>query len=144
MIVRLAARRRNRHGRQRERADERPDGDDRPDGADRDDHLQAGSDTGTSSSDNITNATTLVFDVNFSESVAGWRGPTSRTQERRRAASSGRQSAAPTNYTVTLTGCSAGTVIVRLAAAGVTDTAGNANAQTNGSTRARSTGRRRP
>ena len=36
--------------------------------------LQAASDTGTSSSDNITNATRLVFDVNFSESVAGLAG----------------------------------------------------------------------
>ena len=34
-------------------------------------HLQAGSDSGSSNADDITNAATLMFDVTFSEPVAG-------------------------------------------------------------------------
>jgi hypothetical protein len=97
-------------------------------------NLQAASDSGSSSSDNITNATSLVFDVSFSEPVAGLAPGDFSNPGTATGCSFGVPAGGPTNYTETVTGCSAGTVILRLAAAGVTDTAGNTNAQTNGAT----------
>ena len=84
-------------------------------------HLQAGSDSGSSNADDITNAATLMFDVTFSEPVAGLAAGDffeRRHGGRLRRGSSSRFGA---GYIVTLTGCGSGTVILRLAAAGVTD-----------------------
>ena len=94
--------------------------------------LQAGSDTGVSNSDDLTNAASLVFDVSFAEAVSGpGAGDFSNV-----GTATGCVVGAPAGsgpYTVTLTGCSEGSVVLRLLAAAVTDAAGNANAQTDGS-----------
>jgi hypothetical protein len=93
--------------------------------------LQAASDSGTSNIDNITNATTLVFDVDFSESVTGLAaGSFSNTTGTATGCSFGSLTGSGANYTITASGCSAGTVVMRLAANAVSDTAGNQSAQT--------------
>src|SRR5205085_2377707 len=86
--------------------------------------LQAGSDTGTSSSDNLTNAASLVFDVTFSESVSGLAAGDFTNQRTAPGCTFFPYTTLFRSYTETVTGCSAGTVIVRLALNGVTDTAG--------------------
>jgi hypothetical protein len=96
--------------------------------------LQAGSDSGSSSIDNITNAASLVYDVTFTESVTGLAAGDFSNAGTATGCAIGAPTGAGAAYTVTLTGCSGGTVILRLAAAGVTDAAGNANALTNGPT----------
>ena len=96
--------------------------------------LQPGSDTGTSSSDNVTNAASLVFNVTFSEPVTGLAAGDFSNQGTAIGCSVGAPTGGPSAYTVTLTGCPAGTVILRLAAGGVTDTVGNPNAQTDSAT----------
>ena len=97
--------------------------------------LQAGSDSGTSTTDNITNAASLTFDVDFNEAVFGLAAADfSDRAAPPPAAVVGAPIGSGASYDVTLTGCSEGTVILRLAAGGVTDTAGNANAQTDGPT----------
>ena len=96
--------------------------------------LQAASDSGSSSTDNITNAASLVYDVTFSESVTGLAATDFSNVGTATGCTVGAPSGSGAAYTVTLTGCSAGTVILRLAAGGVTDTAGNTNALTNGPT----------
>jgi LPXTG-site transpeptidase (sortase) family protein len=96
--------------------------------------LQAGSDSGTSSTDNITNVASPVFDASFSEAVAGFAaGDLSNTGT---ATGCSFAVGAPTGntYPVTVTLCTEGTLIVRMAASGVTDTAGNNIAQTDGPT----------
>ncbi len=96
--------------------------------------LQAGSDAGDSNTDNLTNAATLVFDAIFSEAITGFAaGDLSNTGT---ATGCSFAVGAPTGntYPVTVTTCSAGTVIVRMAASGVTDIALNPIAQTDGPT----------
>jgi hypothetical protein len=87
--------------------------------------LQAASDTGTSNSDGITNATTLVFDLVFSEPVTGVTGANLSTSGTATGCIIGTPAGSGSTYTVTVTGCSEGTLILRFAAAGATDTAGN-------------------
>jgi hypothetical protein len=96
--------------------------------------LQAGSDSGTSNSDNITNAASLVFNVTFSESVSGLSAGNFTNTGTATGCSFGSLTGSGASYTITASGCSAGTIVVRLAANAVSDTAGNQNALTNGST----------
>ncbi len=96
--------------------------------------LQAGSDSGISNTDNITNVASPVFDAIFSEVVAGFAaGDLSNTGT---ATGCTFAMGGPTGntYPVTVTLCTEGTLIVRMAASGVTDTAGNNIAQTDGPT----------
>ncbi|HEY8870653.1 MAG TPA: SdrD B-like domain-containing protein [Candidatus Limnocylindrales bacterium] len=93
--------------------------------------LQAASDTGASSSDNLTNATTLTYDVKFSEAVTGLTSGSFSLGTQLGAASNcvvGTPSPAAgpaQNYTVSVAGCLDGTVILTLAANAVSDTATN-------------------
>jgi hypothetical protein len=96
--------------------------------------LQAGSDSGSSTTDNITNATNLVYSVTFSETVTGLAAADFSNVGTAAGCAAGAPTGSGAAYTVTLTGCGQGTVVLRLAAGGVTDTAGNGNAQTNGPT----------
>ncbi|HEX2766115.1 MAG TPA: Ig-like domain-containing protein, partial [Candidatus Limnocylindria bacterium] len=96
--------------------------------------LQSGSDTGASSSDNITKANDLVFDVTFDENVFGLNATDFSVGGTASGCLVGAMSGLGDTYTVTLTGCGEGTVILSLSAAGVTDTAGNGNALTSGPT----------
>ena len=88
--------------------------------------LQAGSDTGASSSDGKTNATSLVYDLWFNEAVTGVdvadisRSGTATCSSEPVVAGSG------SVYTVTVDGCSEGTVTLTFAANGATDPASNA------------------
>ena len=94
--------------------------------------LQAASDSGTSNTDNITNAASLVFDVTFDESVTGFTASDLSTLGSATGCSIGAPVGTGAAYTVTLTGCSVGTVILRLAAGAVTNASGGVNDQTDG------------
>ena len=96
--------------------------------------LQAASDSGTSNSDNITNANTLIFNVNFSEPVTGLAAGDFSNQGTATGCTFAAPSGSGVAYTVSVTGCSEGTVIVRLATNAVSDAAGNGNGQTDGAT----------
>ena len=96
--------------------------------------LQASSDSGSSTTDNLTNATSLVYDVTFTESVTDLAANDFANASTATGCAVGAPTGSGAAYTLTLTGCSAGTVILRLAAAGITDAAGNGNALTNGPT----------
>jgi hypothetical protein len=96
--------------------------------------LQAGSDSGTSNSDDVTNASSLVFNVTFSESVTGLAVGNFTNTGTATGCTFGSLTGSGASYTITASGCPAGTVVVRLAANAVSDTAGNQNALTNGST----------
>ncbi|HVM72173.1 MAG TPA: Ig-like domain-containing protein, partial [Anaerolineales bacterium] len=95
--------------------------------------LQAGSDSGASSTDNITNAASLVFNVTFSEAL---NAPFTGTGLSNTGTATGCAISVgtPTGnvYPVTLDTCQEGTVILTLAAGSVADLAGNPNALTNG------------
>ncbi len=96
--------------------------------------LQTTSDSGTSSTDNLTNATSPIIDAIFSETVTGLApGDLFNTGT---ATGCAFFVGAPSGntYPVLVTSCSAGTLILTLNAAGVTDAAGNANALTDGLT----------
>jgi hypothetical protein len=83
--------------------------------------LQAASDTGASNSDNLTRASSLVFDVTFSTAVTGLtasdfsRGGTATKCKVQAPVGSG------SAYTVEVTGCTQGTVILTLGADSVVD-----------------------
>ena len=97
--------------------------------------LQSGSDTGSSNSDNITNATSLVFNVGFTESVTGLVAASfSKGSGTATGCTFGTLAGAGTSYSITASTCSEGTLVVRLAAAAVSDAAGNQNVQTDGAT----------
>ena len=94
--------------------------------------LQAASDSGTSNTDNITNAANLVFDITFDESVTGFTAEDLTNLGSATGCAIGAPVGSGAAYTVTLTGCSVGTVILRLRAGAVTNAAGGVNTQTNG------------
>ncbi len=96
--------------------------------------LRAASDSGVSNSDDLTNAASPIFDVTFSETVAGLAAGDFSNVGTATGCVFGAPAGAAAAYNVTVTGCSEGTLIVRLAANGVLDTAGNGNALTNGPT----------
>ena len=96
--------------------------------------LQAGSDSGASASDDITNALTLTFDVTFTESVSGLTAADFSNAGTAPDCVIGEPVGSGDTYTVTVTDCDDGTVVLQLAASAVTDTAGNPNAQTDGAT----------
>jgi Bacterial Ig-like domain (group 3) len=88
--------------------------------------LQAASDTGTSDSDNITKASTLTYDVTFSESVTGVAADDFSTSGSGAGTCSvGTPSGSGASYTVTLSSCSEGAVTLIFAANGATDLASN-------------------
>ncbi|MFN8384345.1 MAG: sortase [Anaerolineales bacterium] len=97
--------------------------------------LRAASDTGTSNSDNLTNAASPIFDVAFNENVSGL---TNTDFSNAGGTATGCTFAvgvpAGNTYPVTVSGCSEGTLILRLATSGVSDGVGNLNAQTDGPT----------
>jgi large repetitive protein len=96
--------------------------------------LQSGSDTGTSNTDNLTNAATLTFDANFTEAVSGFISQDLSNQGSSSGCTFTVGSETSNVYPVTASGCSAGTVILRLAASAVIDSAGNPNSQEDGPT----------
>ena len=96
--------------------------------------LRAASDSGASNSDDITNAASLVFDLTFSETVVGLAAGDLSNVGTATGCVIGAPAGSLAAYNVTLTGCSQGTVILRLTAGGVTDGTGNPNAQTDGPT----------
>ncbi len=96
--------------------------------------LQDASDTGTSDSDNITKALSLTFDVTFDEDVFTLAASDFSNAGTATGCTFGAPMGSGDTYTVTVSTCSEGTVILRLAAAGVTDTAGNDNVQTDSAT----------
>ena len=105
--------------------------------------LQASSDTGTSDTDNVTKATDLVFNVDFNEAISVLAlGDFTVLGTAGASCSVSAPIGSGASYDVTLTGCGEGTVTLRLDAGGVTDTAGNANAQP-AAQRSRSTAARR-
>ena len=96
--------------------------------------LQPGSDSGASATDNLTKAPSLTFDVDFDEDVFDLAASDFSVGGSATGCSVGAPIGSGASYDVTLSGCSEGTVILTLAASGVTDTAGNANAVTSGPT----------
>ena len=96
--------------------------------------LRTASDSGVSTSDDVTNAASLVFDVNFSETVTGLAAGDFSNVGSATGCAVGAPAGSGAAYNVTLSGCSVGTVILRLGAGAVSDPAGNANAQTDGPT----------
>ena len=96
--------------------------------------LQAGSDTGVSNSDDITNAASLIFNVTFSESVAGLAANDFSNVGTAIGCTVVAPVGAGAAYTVTLNGCGQGTVILQLRVSAVTDAVGNPNAVTDGPT----------
>ena len=95
--------------------------------------LQAASDSGTSNTDNITNAASLVFDVTFDESghrVHRQRSLDPGDRDRLRHRRPGRIRRGLHGHR--LPGARSGTVILRLAAGAVTDAAGGVNARRTG------------
>ena len=94
--------------------------------------LEAGSDSGTSNTDNITNAASLVFDVTFNEAVTGVTAADLSNVGTSTGCVIGAPAGSGAAYTVTLTGCSVGTVILRLRAGAVTSSSGGLNTQTDG------------
>ena len=87
--------------------------------------LQTASDSGSSSSDRVTNAATLVYDLVFSDSVTGlMSGDFSNTGTATGCTFT--PSGSGSTYTVSVESCSEGTVILVLASYSVTDTAANA------------------
>ncbi|HNC07298.1 MAG TPA: Ig-like domain-containing protein, partial [Anaerolineales bacterium] len=97
--------------------------------------LQDTSDSGISITDNITNAASPVFDVTFSEDLlsAPLNGDFSNAGTATGCTFTVGALSGNT-YPVTASGCSEGTLILRLAANAVTDTSTNPNAQTDGPT----------
>jgi subtilisin family serine protease len=83
--------------------------------------LQAGSDTGSSSTDGLTNASTLTFDVVFNRPVNGLAAGDFSIGGTATGCIAGAPTGAGAAYAVTVSGCSAGTVSLRLAADAVTD-----------------------
>ena len=96
--------------------------------------LQPGSDSGASATDNLTKALSLTFDVDFDEDVFDLAASDFSVGGSATGCSVGAPIGSGASYDVTLSGCCEGTVILTLAASGVTDTAGNANAVTSGPT----------
>ncbi len=96
--------------------------------------LQPGSDSGASSTDNLTNAANLTFDVDFDEDVFVLAAADFSVSGSATGCSVGAPIGSGASYDVTVSGCSEGTVVLTLDASGVTDTAGNANAATSGPT----------
>ena len=94
--------------------------------------LQIGSDTGISNIDNLTNAASLVFDAIFNKAVVGF-VPLDLSNAGSATGCIFAIGAPVINtYPVTVSACTPGTLILRMVAAGVTDTAGNPIAQTDG------------
>jgi subtilisin family serine protease len=87
--------------------------------------LEAGSDTGLSTTDNVTRASSLAFDVTFNRPVTGLTA----TDFAISGSASGCLAGAPTGtgaaYVVVLTGCSAGSVVLAVQAGTVTDASDN-------------------
>ncbi len=83
--------------------------------------LQGGSDSGLSTTDRLTNATTLVFDVDFNRAVTGLTAGDLSVSGTATGCAIGAPAGSGTAYDVTVTGCSAGTVVLALSAGSVTD-----------------------
>jgi hypothetical protein len=83
--------------------------------------LQGGSDSGTSTTDGITNAGSLTFDVTFNRSVTGVAAGDFGRTGTATGCVVGAPSGSGAAYTVVVTGCSAGTVGLSFAANGASD-----------------------
>jgi hypothetical protein len=93
--------------------------------------LQPASDTGASDSDNLTSATTLVFDVTFSAAVTGLATADFSLSGTATGCKVTRVTGSGTMYAVSVSGCKEGTVVLTLTADSVVDgdsTAGPAEA----------------
>ena len=95
-------------------------------------NLRAASDTGSSNSDDLTNAASLVFDVVFSESVTGLATNDFSNAGAAPSCSVASVTGSGATYVVTLNSCGTGIVTLRLRTNAVTDSLGNQNAQTDG------------
>ncbi len=96
--------------------------------------LQSGSDSGTSDSDDLTNATSLIIEAAFSKAVTGLTTDDLTNIGSATGCSISVGTPSGNTYPLTLSSCSAGTAIIRLAGSTVTDSAGNPNDQTDGPT----------
>lgn len=97
--------------------------------------LQDASDSGVSFTDNITNVASPIFDITFNEDLLGAPVNGDFSNAGTATGCSFTVGALSGNtYPVTASGCSAGTLILRLAAGAVTDTSTNPNAQTDSPT----------
>ncbi len=94
--------------------------------------LQSGSDFGPSNTDNITNATSPVFDATFSEAVAGFTLDDLANAGGAAACTFSIGSPTGNKYPITASSCSAGTVVLQLIPTRVSDIAGNVNVETQG------------
>ena len=94
--------------------------------------LQAESDTGASSTDNLTNAASLIFNATFSEAVTGFVPGSLSNAGTATGCVFSVGTPSGFTYPVTVSSCSEGTLIVRLAAGAVTNGGGSTNAQIDG------------
>jgi hypothetical protein len=92
--------------------------------------IQSGSDSGVSATDDLTNAADLVFDAIFSEAVTDFGEADLANLGAATGCAFALGTPAGNTYPVTVSGCSEGTVSLRLTASGVTDLAANPIAQT--------------
>ena len=83
--------------------------------------LQAGSDTGRLSTDNVTNAATLVYDLVLSESVTGLTSADFSNAGTATSCTFSPSSSSGTSFTVTVSSCNEGNVGLRLRVAAVQD-----------------------
>jgi hypothetical protein len=83
--------------------------------------LQAASDSGASNEDDLTNASTQVFDLVFSESISGFTASDISNTGTATSCAFAVSAASGTSFTVTATGCSKGTLIPTLKVGGVSD-----------------------
>ena len=89
--------------------------------------LNAASDSGVSNADNITNAANLVYTLTFSESVTGvTAADLTTTGSTATGCVIGNPTGSGATRSVTLTGCSNGSVVLNFLANGASDLAGNA------------------
>ena len=89
--------------------------------------LNAASDSGVSNADNITNAANLVYTLTFSESVTGvTAADLTTTGSTATGCVIGNPTGSGATRSVTLTGCSNGSVVLNFLANGAADLAGNA------------------
>ena len=89
--------------------------------------LNAASDSGVSNTDNITNAANLVYTLTFSESVTGvTAADLTTTGSTATGCVIGNPTGSGATRSVTLTGCSNGSVVLNFLANGASDLAGNA------------------
>ena len=95
--------------------------------------LRAGSDLGASNTDDLTNAASLVFDAVFNETITGFASTDLANNGSATGCVFTVGAASGLTYPVTVSFCSEGTLIIRLATGAIMDVVGNPNLQIDGS-----------